>query len=86
MVTSPVDAFGSVPAWRSVLRSAVSVRRLHATGPTGWWLLIGVVLIVFLAQDGRPGSKRLDGNPREGSAPRIAAPAPGKPWAALPSP
>jgi hypothetical protein len=41
---------------------------------------------VFLAQDGRPGSKRLDGNPREGSAPRIAAPAPGKPWAAPPSP
>gem|GEM_PF-3188023 len=64
----------------------MSVRRLHATGRTGWWLLIGVVLIVFLAQDGRPGSKRLDGNPREGSAPRIAAPAPGKPWAAPPSP
>ena len=86
MVTSPVDAFGSVPAWRRVLRSAVSVRRLHATGRTGWWLLILFVLTVFLAQDGRPGSKRLDGNPREGSAPRIAAPAPGKPWAAPPSP
>lgn len=38
---------------------AVSVRRLHDTGRSGWWLLIGIipligaiVLIVFLATDG----------------------------------
>jgi uncharacterized membrane protein YhaH (DUF805 family) len=38
---------------------AVGVRRLHDTGRSGWWLLIGIipligwiVLIVFLATDG----------------------------------
>jgi uncharacterized membrane protein YhaH (DUF805 family) len=41
---------------------AVGVRRLHDTGKTGWWLLIGlipivgiIVLIVFWATDGTPG-------------------------------
>jgi uncharacterized membrane protein YhaH (DUF805 family) len=41
---------------------AVSVRRLHDTGKSGWWLLIGlipliggIVLIVFLASDSEPG-------------------------------
>lgn len=38
---------------------AVGIRRLHDTGRSGWWLLIGlvpligtIVLIVFFAQDG----------------------------------
>jgi uncharacterized membrane protein YhaH (DUF805 family) len=40
---------------------AVGVRRLHDTGKSGWWLLIGlipivgiIVLIVFFATDGTP--------------------------------
>src|SRR5206468_12695839 len=40
---------------------AVSVRRLHDTDRSGWWLLIGLVpfigaimLIVFMVQDSRP--------------------------------
>ena len=68
---------------------AVSVRRLHDTGRTGWWLLIGLVpligalfLILFFAQDGQPGANRFGANPKDGSAPRMAAPASGKPWAA----
>jgi len=40
---------------------AVSVRRLHDTGRSGWWILIGlvpligfIVLIVFYVQDSEP--------------------------------
>jgi uncharacterized membrane protein YhaH (DUF805 family) len=42
---------------------AVAVRRLHDTSRSGWWLLIvlvpfvgWIVLIVFLASEGTPGS------------------------------
>lgn len=41
---------------------AVSVRRLHDIGRSGWWLLIGliplvgaIVLLVFYVQDSQPG-------------------------------
>lgn len=42
---------------------AVATRRLHDTNRSGWWQLIGfvplvgiIVLIVFLAQEGKPGT------------------------------
>jgi uncharacterized membrane protein YhaH (DUF805 family) len=51
---------------------AVSVRRLHDTGRSGWWLLIGliplvgvIVLIVFMLQAGKPGSNQYGANPKE---------------------
>src|SRR5262249_53764211 len=41
---------------------SVGIRRLHDTGRTGWWILIGfipliglIVLLVFYAQEGDPG-------------------------------
>jgi uncharacterized membrane protein YhaH (DUF805 family) len=44
---------------------AVSVRRLHDTDRSGWWVLIGlipfvgvIVLIVFMVQQGTPGPNR----------------------------
>jgi uncharacterized membrane protein YhaH (DUF805 family) len=50
---------------------AVSVRRLHDTGKSGWWLLIGLVpllgplvLLFFMIQDGEPGSNRYGENPK----------------------
>ncbi|MBI3898531.1 MAG: DUF805 domain-containing protein [Gammaproteobacteria bacterium] len=50
---------------------AVSVRRLHDTHRSGWWLLIGlvpligaIVLIVFMAMDSEPGSNEYGPNPK----------------------
>ncbi|NLX26725.1 MAG: DUF805 domain-containing protein [Lentisphaerae bacterium] len=51
---------------------AVSVRRLHDTGRSGWWLLISfipligaIVLIVFMATDGAPGDNQYGTNPKQ---------------------
>lgn len=50
---------------------AVSVRRLHDTDRSGWWLLIllipligAIVLLVFMLQDSRPGVNRYGENPK----------------------
>ncbi|MDY0250058.1 MAG: DUF805 domain-containing protein [Pseudomonas sp.] len=50
---------------------AVSVRRLHDTNRSGWWLLIGlipligaIVLIVFLASDSKPEENQYGANPK----------------------
>ena len=54
---------------------AVSVRRLHDTNRSGWWLLIGfvpligaIVLLVFMVQDSKPGENQYGANPKEASA------------------
>ena len=46
---------------------AVGVRRLHDTGRSGWWLLIGfipiigaIVLIVFFVAESQPGQNQYD--------------------------
>lgn len=51
---------------------AVSVRRLHDTGRSGWWLLIAlvpligvIVLIVFMVIDSTPGANEYGANPKE---------------------
>ncbi len=50
---------------------AVSVRRLHDTNRSGWWVLIGlvpiiglIVLIVFYVQDSQPGANQYGDNPK----------------------
>jgi uncharacterized membrane protein YhaH (DUF805 family) len=52
---------------------AVSVRRLHDTGRSGWWLLISlvplvgaIVLLVFQCQDSEPGANRFGPSPKDG--------------------
>ena len=49
---------------------AVGIRRLHDTGRSGWWLLIGlipllgaIVLLVFFAMEGDAGSNEYGPNP-----------------------
>ncbi len=50
---------------------AVGVRRLHDTGRSGWWLLIGliplvgfIVLIIFYVGDSQPGVNKYGPNPK----------------------
>ena len=52
---------------------AVSVRRLHDTNRSGWWLLIGLVpligaiaILVFTVQDGQPSENQYGSNPKAG--------------------
>lgn len=49
----------------------VSIRRLHDTGRSGWWMLVGfvpligvLVLLVFMAQDSKPGQNQYGANPK----------------------
>lgn len=51
---------------------AVSVRRLHDTGRSGWWLLLsfvpcvgGIILLVFMIQDSEPGENAYGPNPKD---------------------
>lgn len=54
---------------------AVTVRRLHDTDRTGWWVLIGLipmigalVLLVFAVLDSNPGENRFGPNPKGAAA------------------
>ena len=51
---------------------AVSVRRLHDTGRTGWWLLIAlvpvigaIVLLIFMVLDSQPGTNQYGPSPKD---------------------
>ncbi|MDE2144594.1 MAG: DUF805 domain-containing protein [Patescibacteria group bacterium] len=53
---------------------AVGSRRLHDTGRSAWWLLIGlvpiagaIVLIIFFLGDSQPGSNQYGPNPKSTS-------------------
>jgi uncharacterized membrane protein YhaH (DUF805 family) len=53
---------------------SVSVRRLHDTDRSGWWLLLGfipvvgvIVLVVFFCQRGTVGSNQFGSDPLQGS-------------------
>jgi uncharacterized membrane protein YhaH (DUF805 family) len=53
---------------------AVSVRRLHDIGMSGWWVLLnfvplgGLVLLVFFCQDSQSGDNSYGPNPKEVTA------------------
>lgn len=51
----------------------VSVRRLHDTGRTGWWLLIWfipiigfIILLIWFIQQGEPGANEYGPDPLDG--------------------
>ena len=59
---------------------AVSVRRLHDTEHSGWWLLIvlvpligAIVFLIFMIREGQPGLNRFGPNPKEFVASRAPA-------------
>ncbi|MGW2208334.1 DUF805 domain-containing protein [Streptomyces sp. NPDC001781] len=50
---------------------AVTVRRLHDTSRSGWWILIsliplvgGIILLVFVASEGKPEANEYGPNPK----------------------
>jgi len=54
---------------------AVTVRRLHDTGRSGWWFLIvlvpvigALVLLVFMVLDSKPGQNQYGANPKQVAA------------------
>ena len=52
---------------------AVTVRRLHDTGRSGWWILIAlvplvgaIILLVFMVLDSQPGDNEYGPSPKAG--------------------
>lgn len=50
---------------------ALSVRRLHDIGKSGWWILLGlvpfigaIVLLIFAVMDSQPGANQYGPNPK----------------------
>jgi uncharacterized membrane protein YhaH (DUF805 family) len=67
-----IGTLGAIYALAVLLPSlGVTVRRLHDTDRSGWWLLIclvpligGIVLLVFLCIEGTRGSNRFGPDPK----------------------
>jgi uncharacterized membrane protein YhaH (DUF805 family) len=58
----------------------VSIRRLHDTGRTGWWLLLAlipilgfIVLLIFMVFDSDPGENQYGPNPKTSGADPVTA-------------
>ena len=55
---------------RTIVSLAVSVRRLHDTDRSGWWLLLnivpfgGIVVLVFSCLESTPGPNRFGASPK----------------------
>ena len=79
--------------WLAVLvpSIAVGVRRLHDTGRSGWWMLlglvpiVGLVLLVFLALDGERGPNAYGPDPKGQSLVHEPVPVPPPPAPPPPS-
>lgn len=49
----------------AVLIPSISVgcRRMHDTGRSGWWLLVPIVSLIFLVEEGTKGGNKFGPNP-----------------------
>jgi uncharacterized membrane protein YhaH (DUF805 family) len=73
MVTYSPGILGGLYALAVLIPSiAVTVRRLHDTDRSGWWILLGliplvgtIILLVFVCLDGTPGPNRFGTNPKQ---------------------
>jgi uncharacterized membrane protein YhaH (DUF805 family) len=61
--------------WAYFFRMGGSVRRLHDTGHSGWWVFINlipvigaIILLIFLLTDSQEGANQYGPNPKDGSA------------------
>lgn len=68
-----VNTLGSLVLFLPSL--AVGVRRLHDTGRSGWWILIGIIpivgwilLIVWYCTDTKPGDNQYGPDPKQGAS------------------
>ena len=67
-----VGLLGGIYSLAMIIPSiSVSVRRLHDTGRSGWWLLIGlipligaIVLLVFMVRDSFPDDNEYGASPK----------------------
>ncbi|TCF96475.1 hypothetical protein BZM26_37480 [Paraburkholderia strydomiana] len=59
------DILGFIFSLAVVLPSiSVSIRRLHDTGRSGWWVLLIIVNIIFFAQEGDLGENEYGADPK----------------------
>ena len=56
---------------------SVTVRRLHDTDRSGWWILIPLIPLIFCCEDGQRGINEWGPNPKEESQ-RVPSRGPGR--------
>lgn len=78
VVLAVIDSFIGKPILQGLYMLAillpalgVTVRRLHDTGRSGWWILVsfvpfigGLILLVFTVLDSQPGDNQYGANPK----------------------
>lgn len=70
---TPMPILSSIYSLAVLIPSlAVSVRRLHDIGKSGWWLLLSLIpclgsliLLIFFLQNSQPGTNEYGPNPKE---------------------
>lgn len=67
LMGSRLALLSNIYSWAVFVPSlAAGVRRMHDIGRSGWWLLLPIVNIVFLATDGQRGTNPYGDDPKVG--------------------